>query len=53
LLPPPRCRVVIFPWLLRPACFCSRSVNGLYGRSVVTSSNDATVMPRRPGEVGL
>src|SRR5579883_3449516 len=53
LCPPPRCRVVRRPWLLRPDFDLSGRSKGLYGLLVVMSSNAATDMPRRPGEVGL
>src|SRR5438270_8066659 len=52
-VPPPRCRVVTWPCTFRPLCFLSTSVSGLYGSFVVISSNVETVMPRRPGDVGL
>ena len=53
LWPPPRWRTVMRPWLLRPACFLSGSVSDFSGLLFVISSNVETVMPRRPGEVGL
>src|SRR5438309_1399769 len=53
LWPPPRCRVVIRPLLLRPAVFLSGSVSAFSGRVLVISSKVDTDIPRRPGEVGL
>src|SRR5919206_3204522 len=53
LWPPPRCRVVMRPLLLRPAFFLSGSVSDRSGRVLVISSKVDTDMPRRPGEVGL
>ena len=41
------------PWLLRPLPRLSDSRSGLWGSSVVISSNVERVMNRRPGEVGL
>jgi hypothetical protein len=52
LWPEPWWRTVSLPWLLRPARRTSRSVSGLCGWSVVTSSNVARVIWRRPGLVG-
>src|SRR5256885_15178889 len=52
LAPPPRWRVVILPWLLRPACFCNLTVIDFSGFVFVISSNVETDMPRRPGVVG-
>jgi hypothetical protein len=53
LAPPPRCRVVMRPLLLRPADFLSGSVSAFSGLVLVISSKVDTDMPRRPGEVGL
>src|SRR5262252_10236889 len=53
LCPPPRCRVVMRPLLLRPAVFFIGSVSARSGRVLVISSNVDTDIPRRPGEVGL
>jgi len=53
LWPPPRHHEVSCPRLLRPPDFCSGSVKGLYGASVVISSNTWTVWNRRPADVGL
>src|SRR5437764_3978351 len=53
LCPPPRWRVVMRPWLLRPAFDLRGRRSGLCGSVVVMSSNATTEMPRRPGEVGL
>src|SRR5579884_890229 len=53
LAPPPRWRVVIRPWLLRPACFLSLTVSDFSGLVLVISSKVETDMPRRPGDVGL
>ena len=41
------------PFALRPPVFLSGSVRLFSGRVFVTSSNDETVMKRRPGLVGL
>src|SRR5205085_7724392 len=53
LWPPPRWRVVMCPWLLRPAFDLRGRRSDLCGSDVVMSSNATTDMPRRPGEVGL
>src|SRR5437660_4310897 len=53
LWPPPRWRVVMRPWLFRPAFDLRGRRSGLYGFFVVMSSNATTDMPRRPGDVGL
>src|SRR5437773_4669728 len=53
LWPPPRHHEVSSPRLLRPPERCSGSTSGLYGRSVVMSSNVCTVWNREPGDVGL
>src|SRR5690242_19118478 len=52
LAPPPRWRVVILPWLLRPECFFKGTISERSGFVFVISSNVDTDMPRRPGEVG-
>src|SRR5690242_12269310 len=52
LAPPPRWRVVILPWLLRPACLLSLTTSDFSGRVLVISSNVDTDIPRRPGDVG-
>ena len=41
------------PLLLRPPVFLIGSVRLFSGRDFVTSSNEETVMKRRPGLVGL
>src|SRR5919201_5636708 len=53
LWPPPRWRVVMRPWLLRPDFDLRGRRSGLCGSVVVMSSNATTDMPRRPGDVGL
>ena len=53
LWPPPRKRAVIRPCVLRPPVFFKGSSSDFSGSVLVISSNDATVMPRRPGDVGL
>src|SRR5258708_19675623 len=53
LAPPPRWRVVILPWLLRPACFCNFTTRDFSGFVFLISSKVDTDMPRRPGDVGL
>src|SRR5690242_14810789 len=53
LWPPPRHHEVSSPRLLRPPDRCSGSTSGLYGSSVVISSNVCTVWNRDPGGVGL
>src|SRR5262252_2933035 len=53
LWPPPWCRVVILPWLLRPPLLCSGRTSDFSGVSRVTSAKSATLAPRRPGVVGL
>src|ERR1700694_5466672 len=50
---PPLWRVVIRPWLLRPALFLSGSSRLFSGSSVVISSKLAVAMNRRPGLVAL
>jgi hypothetical protein len=44
---------VIRPALFRPEARFMGSRSGLWGVSVVISSNVERVIPRRPGEVGL
>src|SRR5688500_3815925 len=41
------------PALLRPWLRCRKLTSGLYGSSVVMAALSLTVMPRRPGLVGL
>src|SRR5919112_4806844 len=53
LCPPPWCRVVIRPLLLRPPRECSGRTSDFSGSSRVTSTKSATLAPRRPGVVGL
>src|SRR5439155_4485672 len=51
--PPPWWRVVIRPWLLRPAWVGNDSRSVFSGLAVVISSKPETDMKRRPGLVGL
>src|SRR4051794_31937867 len=53
LWPPPWCRVVIRPWLLRPPFLGSGSTRDFSGVERVISAKSATLEPRRPGVVGL
>src|SRR5512139_867937 len=53
LWPPPWCRVVMRPWLLRPPFFGSGRTSDFSGVVLVTSTKSATDEPRRPGVVGL
>src|SRR3954452_4491319 len=53
LWPPPWCRVVIRPWLLRPPFLGSGRVSDFSGVVRVISTKPATEEPRRPGGVGL
>src|SRR3954463_5338111 len=53
LCPPPWCRVVIRPWLLRPPFLGSGLTSDFSGVDRVTSTKSATLEPRRPGVVGL
>src|SRR5436190_18903703 len=53
LLPPPWCRVVMRPLLLRPARLRPGATSDFSGRSRVISSNPETLAPRLPGVVGL
>src|SRR3954470_23525070 len=53
LWPPPWCRVVIRPWLLRPPFLGSGRVSDFSGVVRVISTKSATDEPRRPGGVGL
>src|SRR5436190_1959449 len=53
LAPPPRCREVMRPWVLRPPDFVSPSVRDFSGRSRVTSARSLQLEKRRPGLVGL
>src|SRR3989304_433268 len=50
--PPPRCRTVILPWLLRPALLLRGKTRDFSGLLLVISSKVAPVIPRLPGEVG-
>ena len=51
--PPPWCRVVIRPWLLRPPFLGSGRTSDFSGVDRVISTKSATREPRRPGVVGL
>src|SRR6476646_2723344 len=53
LWPPPWCRVVIRPVLLRPPLLCSGRTRDFSGAVRVTSTKSATEEPRRHGVVGL
>src|SRR3954465_249116 len=53
LWPPPWCRVVIRPWLLRPPFLGSGLTRDFSGVDRVISTKSATLEPRRPGVVGL
>src|SRR6478752_7698592 len=53
LWPPPWCRMVIRPELLRPPRLCSGRTSDFSGSSRVISTKSATLAPRRPGVVGL
>src|SRR5690625_970389 len=53
LCPPPWCRVVMRPWLLRPPFFGSGRVSDFSGVVRVMSAKSATDEPRRPDVVGL
>src|SRR3954452_423061 len=53
LWPPPWCRVVIRPWLLRPPFLGSGRTRDFSGVVRVISAKSATDEPRRPGVVGL
>src|SRR3954452_16828646 len=53
LWPPPWCRVVMRPVLLRPPFFGSGTTSDFSGSLRVTSAKSATLAPRRPGVVGL
>src|SRR2546430_6953584 len=53
LLPPPWCRMVIRPLLFRPARSRPFATSAFSGRFRVSSSNEETLDPRRPGLVGL
>src|SRR5919112_3557735 len=53
LCPPPLCRVVMRPWLLRPPFLGSGRVSDFSGVDRVISTKSATDEPRRPGVVGL
>src|SRR5471030_2761369 len=51
--PPPLCRTVIWPLLLRPLCFFLTSTRPRSGFLSVSSEKSIVVMKRRPAEVGL
>src|SRR5690625_3370449 len=53
LCPPPLCRVVIRPVLLRPPLLDSGRTSDFSGSERVISTKSATLAPRRPGDVGL
>src|SRR6266568_2232752 len=53
LWPPPWCRVVMRPELLRPPLPCRGRTSDFSGSSRVTSTKAAWLAPRRPGVVGL
>src|SRR5215203_1543502 len=53
LWPPPMCRVVILPVLLRPPVFGLGTSSDFSGVERVSSTKSATLAPRRPGVVGL
>src|SRR3954465_12628371 len=53
LWPPPWCRVVIRPWLLRPPFLGSGLTRDFSGSVRVISTKSETLEPRRPGVVGL
>src|SRR6478752_5313024 len=53
LCPPPLCRVVMRPWLLRPPVLCSGLMSDFSGVDRVISAKSETLEPRRPGVVGL
>jgi len=49
LCPPPRKRLVMRPWLLRPPVFLMGAVRLFSGLVLVISEKSATVMKRRDG----
>src|SRR4030088_894015 len=51
--PPPLCRVVMWPLLLRPECFWRTSISERSGSFLVISLKSAVVMKRRAAVVGL
>src|SRR5579863_4671157 len=51
--PPPRCREVMWPMLLRPPVDLSGRSSDFSGFERVISSKVETDIPRRPGDVGL
>src|SRR5689334_1726203 len=53
LWPPPWCRAVTRPALLRPPLEMSGRTSDFSGSDRVTSTKSATLAPRRPGVVGL
>src|SRR6266545_2811009 len=52
LCPPPRCREVRWPWLLRPPLFLSGSTSDFSGASRVISSNPDTDLKRVAAVIG-
>jgi len=53
LCPPPMCRVVILPELFRPPVLGFGTTSDFSGVDRVSSTKSATLLPRRPGVVGL
>src|SRR5690554_1817164 len=53
LCPPPRCRLVIRPWTLRPAFLGRGASSDFSGDDRVMVAKSLTDPPRRAGEVGL
>src|SRR5207248_3213573 len=56
LWPPPRNRLVVTPWTLRPPFFLSglsSDFSGALTRGLVQSAKSDTIPPRRPADVGL
>ena len=53
LAPPPLCLTVILPLEFLPACFLRATVSDFSGLDAVISSKVETVIPLKPGEVGL
>ena len=51
--PPPLCLTVILPLEFLPACFLRATVSDFSGLDAVISSKVETVIPLKPGEVGL
>src|SRR5215469_14433309 len=52
-VPPPLWRTVMWPLLLRPACFLRTSTSDFSGSTFERSEKSIVVTNRRPGEVGL